>query len=67
MLGGVGRRALAGTENPEAKMAASDQPSTEAKSLRPSDLIAPAIGAAQSAVKAGKVKSIKLKIKMKAK
>ena len=64
MLGGVGRRALAGTENPEAKMAASDQPDTQ---IRPTDLIAPAVGAAQSAAKAGKVKSIKLKIKMKAK
>jgi hypothetical protein len=63
-LGGVGRRALAGTEQPEANIAASDQPVAVGPKIKPEQLMAPAVNVAQSAMKAGKVKSIKLKVKL---
>jgi hypothetical protein len=62
MLGGVGRRALVGTEKPESQIAQSDQPSSLAEKAMPKPK--PLVQQLAGQKLAGKVKSIKLKIKM---
>jgi hypothetical protein len=61
LLGGVGRRALVGTEKPEAQIAKSDQPSAEDAMPKPKPLMQQIAGKQL----AGRIKSLKLKVKMK--
>ena len=59
MLGGVGRRALSGTQRSEARMAAADQPAAEAALPKAKPLVQQLAGKQL----AGRIKSVKLKMK----
>jgi hypothetical protein len=63
MLGGVGRRALAGTEHPEAQIAKSDQPSAAEAAMPKAKPLVQQLAGKQFA---GRIKSVKLKMKFKA-